>query len=77
MTIPAFQQPDGSYHVPDRITGLKAFEELQDFSGSTTNTTFIEVDVTKAQWIITFEFGWISEGLRLISASSSPSLAKS
>lgn len=44
----AFQQPDGQYDVPDRVTALQAFEELQSIYPSV-RLNLVLVNVTKAE----------------------------
>lgn len=44
----AFQQPDGQYDVPDRVTALQAFEEIQSIYPSV-SLNLVLVNVTKAE----------------------------
>ena len=45
----AFQQADGGFEVPDRVTGIVALEEMRRFFGHDCNVNFVKVDVTKAE----------------------------
>lgn len=43
----AFQQLDGSYAVPDRLTALQAYEEMHPLVSSAVHLNLVLVDVTK------------------------------
>ena len=44
----AFQQPDGGWAVPDRLTAMQAFEEIQSIYPSV-RLNLVLVNVTKAE----------------------------